>query len=196
MILTTQMLIDRFRNYGDPAGKIRRMVSAGEIIPVTRGIYETDGSLPGQLLAPVIYGPSYLSFEFALSHYGLIPEAVRAFTSATFGKRKIKSYENAFGRFTYRDVPAEVYPLCVEQVQEGGYAYFIASPEKALCDKLWSLSPVHSMRDFRDMLFLDLRIDRDAIDRLDGDMIAGLSARYRGSNVKYLARLLGGKANE
>ena len=47
MILTTQMLIDRFRNYGDPAGKIRRMVSAGEIIPVTRGIYETDGSLPG-----------------------------------------------------------------------------------------------------------------------------------------------------
>lgn len=57
-------------------------------------------------------------------------------------KGKTKRYENAFGTFLYRDVPAAVYPLGVEIKVEGGYSYQIASPEKALCDKLYSLSPV------------------------------------------------------
>lgn len=35
------------------------------------------------VLVGVIYGPSYLSFDFVLAWYGLIPETVQTFTSVT-----------------------------------------------------------------------------------------------------------------
>ena len=47
-----------------------------------RDRYETDRNVPAYLLAGSIYGPSYISFEYALSRYGLIPEAVYAVTCA------------------------------------------------------------------------------------------------------------------
>lgn len=60
------------------------MVKSGEYIQIVKGFYETDKSTADYLLAGSIYGPSYLSFEFALAFCGLIPEAVYTFTSATF----------------------------------------------------------------------------------------------------------------
>lgn len=48
----------------------------GEYTKVVKGIYETNSDTAGYLLAGSIYGPSYLSFDFALSYYGMIPEAV------------------------------------------------------------------------------------------------------------------------
>lgn len=55
-------------------------------------MYETDSNTPGYLLAGSIYGPSYLSFDFALAYYDLIPERVVNYTSATFGKKKKKNF--------------------------------------------------------------------------------------------------------
>ncbi len=193
MILTTQMLMDRLHDYHDPAGKIMRMVKSGELIPLTRGLYETEKTIPGQYLAAAIYGPSYLSFDFALSRYGLIPETVYTYTSATFDKKKIKQYRNAFGCFTYRDVPKEAYPFCVELIQEGGYSYLLATPEKALCDKLSAMPPVHSIREIREMLFDDLRIGADTFHALDREVLNSLCDKYHMSNLKYLKRYLGGK---
>ncbi len=111
MIKTTAMLIDELREYVNPSAKIRQMVRKGDLIPIVRGLYETDKSIPGYYLAPIIYGPSYLSFEFALAYYNLIPEAVYNFTSASFEKKKAKQYETPYGTFTYRDVPSETYPV-------------------------------------------------------------------------------------
>lgn len=76
------MLEDRLSTYENPRNKIGRMVSADELVPVRRGLYETNRTIPGYLLAPCLYGPSYLSFEYALDRHGLIPEAVRSYTSA------------------------------------------------------------------------------------------------------------------
>ena len=90
MIKTTAMLLEDLNDYVNPTAKIRRMVSNNELTPVVRGIYETDRNIPGYYLAPIIYGPSYLSFEFALSYHSLIPETVYIYTSATFEKKKLK----------------------------------------------------------------------------------------------------------
>ena len=64
------------------------MVQNEECIQVVKGLYETDRNVPPYLLAGSIYGPSYISFEFALSYYGLIPEMVRVVTCASFEKKK------------------------------------------------------------------------------------------------------------
>ena len=158
-----------------------------------RGLYETDARTDGKCLAGAIYGPSYLSFDYALSVHALIPEAVYAYTSATFCKGKSKRYENAFGTFLYRDVPAAVYPLGVEIKVERGYSYQIASPEKALCDKLYSLSPVYSVKALKELLFDDLRIDEAAFFALHKDDISQLAPLYRATNLKLLAKFMEGK---
>ena len=96
------MLLEELSEYGSPKSKLSRMAKSGEYFPITKGIYETNQHTPAYLLAGSIYGPSYISFEYALSFYGMIPEAVYTVTSATFVKKK--KFETAFGTFTYRDV--------------------------------------------------------------------------------------------
>ena len=116
MIKTTAMLLEELKGYGSPKSKLARMAERGECFPITRGLYETDRNAPAYLLAGSIYGPSYISFEYALSRYGLIPEAVYAVTCATFEKKKKKKYETPFGTFTYRDVPSEAFPLGIRRL--------------------------------------------------------------------------------
>lgn len=190
MILTTSMLTEQLHKYSDPAGKILRMKKDGIIFRLTRGLYETDRNVQGHCLAGAIFGPSYLSFDYALSVYGLIPEAVYAFTSATFSKKKAKECDNIFGHFSYQDVPSEAYPLGIVIKEENGYIYQIAAPEKALCDKLYIMPPVTSQRDIEKMLFDDLRIDTTEFDRLNFDDILQIGDKYHCNNLKYLMKYL------
>ena len=191
MIYSFDDLQIKFQGYTDIKGKIRREVQAGRLIPVARGLYETDQTISGKYLAGRIYGPSYLSFDFALYVYSLIPEAVyNTYTSATFDKRKTKKYQNQFGVFTYRDIPTEVYPLGVLIIEENGYSYQIATPEKALCDKLYTISPVSNLTELKELLFDDLRIDEDEFEKLDHNTLETLAPLYHSTNLNLLAKLI------
>ena len=111
MIKTTAIMLEELHNYASPTSKLSRMTARGECVQIVKGLYETDKSVLSYLLAGSIYGPSYISFEHAMSYYGLLPEAVYTVTSATFEMKKKKRYETPFGTFTYCDVPAEAFPL-------------------------------------------------------------------------------------
>ena len=87
MFRTTSDLLDSLSKYANPDMKIKRMVQKGSLFRLRRGLYATTRNISSYLLAGVIYGPSYISFETALSRYGLIPERVYACTSATFKKK-------------------------------------------------------------------------------------------------------------
>ena len=190
MIKTYAMLMEELADYSAPANKLARMVKDNLCIPVVKGLYETEKTTPGYLLAGSIYGPSYLSFDFALSRYGLIPEAVYVFTSATFEKKKTKKYVTPFGTFTYRDIPSEAYPLGIQLVKEGSYAYQIATPEKALCDKLYSVSPIRNKKELRSLLFEDLRVDETEFGKLNREDLLELSKLYHCTNLKMLQKLV------
>ncbi len=192
MIKTVPILHDELKDYSNIKSKIQSLCNSEKLYPLVRnrGLYETDGSVPGYCLALIINGPSYLSFEFALSWHGLIPEAVYAFTSATFETGKKKTFTNHFGTFTYRDVPAEVFPLEVEAFSENGYRYLLASPEKALCDKLYELPPCRNKTELSNMLFDDLRIDEDAFEGLDLVKLFNLAGQYRCTNHRILRSLI------
>ncbi|MBN2557733.1 MAG: hypothetical protein JXB33_03145 [Clostridia bacterium] len=191
MIKTTAMLVDELKEFVNPAAKIRRFVDTGKLIPIVRGLYETDGSIPGYFLAPIIYGPSYLSFEFALAYYSLVPEAVYNFTSATFEKKKAKQYVTPYGTYTYRDVPSEAYPLGIILHSENGYGFYIASPEKAICDELYKISPLSNRRELEYLLFEDLRIDKEEFFHLNMADLLEISTRYHTQNHKLLQAYLG-----
>lgn len=166
------------------------MVSNGKLIPIIRGLYETDRFLPGYYFASIIYGPSYLSFEFALSYYGLIPEAVYHFTSATFNKRRRKKYKTFFGVFTYRDVPRKVFPLAINLFQENGYSFKLAKAEKAICDLLYTVEPCSNQKELITLLFEFFRIDTTLFNRLDQRLMIELSTYYQSKNLRLLAAYL------
>lgn len=192
MIITNQQLKERYNNYIDINGKISRDVKSGKLIPLVRGMYETDPDTEGVNLAQFIYGPSYISFDYALSEYGLIPEAVYTFTCASFNKRKTKMHKNKFGNYWYRDVPKEVFSLGIIVKQNGNYAYQIATPEKALCDKLYSVSPVNSLKELKTLLFEDLRIYEEGFNNLNKEDLLKLAPLYRSKNLQLLEKLLKG----
>lgn len=190
MLKTHLVLMDELKNYASPAKKIERMVKTGELTRVVRGLYETDPRTPGHFLAASIYGPSYLSFEYALAHHGLIPEAVHQYTSASFDKKRAKQFETPFGVFSYRDVPEEAFPYGVQPLIENGYSYRLATPEKALCDELYKLSPCANRGELEQLLFEDLRIERQAFLELDLAEMEQLAALYQTKNHKLLQSLI------
>ncbi|MGM0436605.1 MAG: type IV toxin-antitoxin system AbiEi family antitoxin domain-containing protein [Bacillota bacterium] len=190
MIKTIDALLDTYEDYGDPYGKINREVKNKNLFPVVKGLYETDASTPGVYLTSYIYGPSYVSFEYALYYHGLIPEKVTVFTSATFGKRKSKRYKNRFGIFTYRDIPKTAFPFGIKAYVENGYSYIIASPEKALCDTLYIASPQTSMKKLKDLIFENLRIDEESFYELDFERLLLLCDKYPSTNLKLLKRII------
>ena len=85
-------------------------------------------------LANAIYSPSYLSLEWALSHYGLIPEAVHVFTSVA--SRVTRMFENPLGRFEYRHIQQSLFTGFTRRELLGADVY-MEQPEKAVLDFLY-----------------------------------------------------------
>lgn len=190
MIITSEELLFENRNYKDPKHRVFNMSQKGEIISLKRGLYETDANAPGIVLANSLLGPSYLSFEYALSYYGLIPERVTVYTSATFGKRKTIEFTNSFGTFQYRDVPQQVYPYFYMRWMIENRPVLIASKEKALCDTLYTLSPIRGIADFREYLFDGMRLDEEEFAALDMGKIIKIAPLYHKTNLDQLLKLV------
>lgn len=190
MIKTTPILLNDYSSYSNPMMKIKRQVNNGNLIPIIRGLYETDHTIPGYCLARIIYGPSYLSFEFALAWHNLIPEAVYTYTSATCLKKKKKEYKTPFGLFTYRDVPANVFAYGTKLYEDNGYGYVIASAEKAICDQLYTCQPCSNKKELRALLFEDLRIDENAFCNTDLASMKELAELYHTANHRLLASII------
>lgn len=116
--------------------QLTRWTRAGYLTSLRRGLHTVaepyrkhPHSSPE--LANAIYSPSYLSLEWALSHYGLIPEAVPAFTSVT--TRVTRTFENALGRFEYRHIQQGLF-TGFSRRKLLGVEIYLAQPEKALLD--------------------------------------------------------------
>lgn len=196
MIITNAIMKNNLKDYSNINNKIAREIRDGKLHKVITGLYETDPNTPGYLLASSIYGPSYISFEYALSYYGLIPERATTITCATFDKKKKKEYNTDFGVFTYRDIPSSAYSEEILLKEKDSYSYQIATAEKALCDKLYTLSPLINYSNLENMLFNDLRIDKETFDKLDTDKINKLSKLYHSRNVELLAKYMRRNINE
>lgn len=190
MIITNSIVKSNLTEYSNKNSKINRDVKSGKLYKIVNGLYETDPNTPPYLLASSIYGPSYISFEYALSYYNLIPERVSTITSATYNKKKKKEFHTCFGTFTYRDVPTLSYPVEIILKEENNYSYQIATPEKALCDKLYTISPLNNYKNLEKMLFNDLRIYKEEFDKLSAVKIEKLSKLYHSTNITLLSKYM------
>lgn len=190
MVLTVSMLKLKYSQYSNILDKIKRETRDGKLIRLTNGIYETDSTVDPMFLAQPILSPSYISFDYALSYYGLIPERVSAITSASLNVRKRKTYKNNFGRFEYSDIPARCFPYDILLINQKEYCCKIATKEKALCDSLYKWSKVSSIKDLKILLFEDKRIDEEEFKSLDFNEILKIAPLYRKTNLNLLVKLV------
>lgn len=114
---------------------LKRWEKDGLIIKLRKGLYllrfDKDSINP-MILAEKIYSPSYISLEFALSYYGIIPEAVFTVTSISTKKSNFFTIPNV-GHFSYQTVKKEAFGG-YKNFNENGISYSMAEPEKALLD--------------------------------------------------------------
>ncbi len=162
-------LVEELGRYSSPKSKITRMINSKEIIQIKRGIfvYADDDTYSLNSLSSVIYGPSYISFQSAMSFYGLIPEQVSAITCASYNKNKNKEFHTPVGDFYYYYIPPKVFPYDTTIMEEKGQNFVIASLEKAICDSMYKISNIKTEEELTKLLVEDWRIDLDVLKNLN-----------------------------
>jgi hypothetical protein len=191
-----QTLLHCLKDYERPRDKIRSLLKGKAIIRVKKGLYVfgpdyNRGPFSRELLANLIYGPSYVSLDYALSYYGLIPERVETVTSVTCGKNRV--FSTPIGRFTYWSIPLDSYRVGIDLIQLGEKRSFLmATPEKALVDKVCRnrSSDIRRPEEFETYLLGHLRIDPGELLRLDPKRLKEIAQHWRSRKIQLLATFL------
>ena len=191
-----QTLLDSVHGYAQPRMKISGMLAKGDIVRVKKGLYILGESLRRrpfcrELLANLIYGPSYVSLEYALHYHGLTPERVETVTSVTCGRSR--TFDSPVGTFSYRMIPMEAFRTGMDQVElDDGRFFLIAIPEKALADRIVADrgAGITTQKELHEYLLADLRIDPANLRGLDPSRLTEIARHYRSRRVKLLADLI------
>lgn len=177
MIITSIGLMNQLKDYKSPKSKITRMLQQKELIQIKRGLFLKPGEKYSlKAISATLYGPSYISFQSALSYYNLIPERVSAITCATFGKNKNKEFKTEIGDFYYYHIPDKAFPYEIKIREENGYKFQIATPEKAILDTLYQFKNDKEM--IETIIFDNLRIEKNDLINLDRNIIMELAKLY------------------
>lgn len=129
-------------------------------IKLRNGLYALKSDPPSDLeIANRLYAPSYLSFEYALAHYRIIPESVYSITSAT--TKVTREFITQGKAYEYNRIKKEAYRGYRSEKLERAVV-LIAEPEKALVDYLYfvdlRLKPLNerlNVRNIKKKLVLD-----------------------------------------
>jgi len=191
-----QTLLHCLKDYERPRDKIRALLKSNAIIRVKKGLYVfgpdySRGPFSRELLANLIYGPSYVSLDYALSYYGLIPERVETVTSITCGKNR--AFSTPVGRFTYWSVPLDAYRVGIDIIQlDERRSFLMATPEKALADKVCHNRGynIRGAGEFEAYLLGHLRIDPGELLRLNPERLQTIAQKWRSRKIQLLAAFL------
>ncbi|MBX9771983.1 MAG: hypothetical protein K2X29_11455 [Candidatus Obscuribacterales bacterium] len=189
------MLTGVLSRYSGVRQKINELLKSGVILRVKKGLYVFGPDynrtpVSKEVLANLIYGPSYISLEYALAFHGLIPERVETVTSVT--PKRDKEFDTPLGRFSYRYLSGDRYACGIERVQiDRNNFVLMASPEKALCDYLTlnKFTEKYSPG-IKEFLEADLRIDNESWTRLNPQTLLKLNKCYRNRNIQAILEAL------
>ncbi|OBX25721.1 Transcriptional regulator, AbiEi antitoxin, Type IV TA system [Gelidibacter algens] len=175
--ISRHLILDLLSDYQRPNDKISELLKSKELISIRRGLYMTGPrlDLPAPepfLIANHLRGPSYVSLESALSYWNMIPEKVYEISSVTIKTSKL--YKTPVGRFSYKQLKTPYYSYGIKNIEHSPkQTMLIASPEKALCDKV-VLTPkiyLRTTKQTEDFLMADLRMDSESLSTLDTNVM-------------------------
>jgi len=175
--------------------KINKLKKEGLIQTLKRGLYIHKSpfinvNISKEIIANTLLSPSYISFDYALYFYGLIPESVYDVTSAT--TKRSKNFTTTTGIYSFKQVKKELYPigLKIESTKNGNF--IIASKEKALCDKVYYTRDVQitSKKTMLEFLEDDLRIDMEELEDCDKEIYKKYHEVSKSKKIKFLLQVV------
>ena len=195
--ISRHLILELLSKYKRPNDKISELLKSKELIPIRRGLYTIGPKmdLPSPepfLIANHLRGPSYISLESALSYWNMIPE--RAYETSSVTTKTSKLYKTQVGRFSYKRLKTPYYSYGIKRIEyTPKQTMLIASREKALCDKI-ILTPkinLRSIKQTKEFLTEDLRLDNDVLSTLDIDLMElWLTNAPKKSSLKMLIKTL------
>ncbi len=197
--IDAQNLLALLGSYQRPRDWMQRMVKNGELIRLRNGFFlitekiqqGPDRIIPYEQVANFLYGPSYVSLEWALSFYGMIPERVYTVTSMTLGR--MKEYHTPVGDFSYYPLREASYPLGIELKESscsiGGF--LMASREKALVDFVFKSCKGVNQEELQTELFESKRLNLEILHKLDKTALFEIAKDYRSKSVNNLVKIFG-----
>lgn len=189
----SQTLLSYLGEYQNPRDWIARMVKKGELLRLKNGFFLIASRFqrgkvdyPYEQISNLLYGPSYISLEWALSFYNFIPERVSVVTCVTTGSNK--EFETPLGVFRYRRLNRHRYSVGIDHKKIDGQlgGFLIATPEKALADWVFFTSEDMSKEELYQDLVEAKRIEKESLQSLNKEMMAEISAQYKSAVVKEL----------
>lgn len=172
-------------DYKNPRVKINDMLHKKEIIRVKKGLYilgkpYKKNHFYCETLSNLIYGPSYISLEYALSFYGMIPERTETVTAVTNKRNKI--FNTPVGCFTYRFIKPDLYSdgITIKNLDEK-HNIIIAIKEKVIADILYFADKLKTVSELESYLFENLRLDEDELSKFKKHNIRFLAKKYSGN---------------
>lgn len=192
-----QLLMDNLGEYANKRDAITRLIRSEKIIRVKKGLYifgpdYRKGLVCKEALANQIYGPSYISYEYALSFYGMIPERVEVLTSSTTGKSR--KFHTPIGSFSYRYQSLEKYQPGITLKQLDDYhSILIATPEKAILDQVYISRGLSEKTDMKSFFEDDLRVETHSLKTLSLPHLTEIAEHFSSARVtraiKYIKEL-------
>jgi predicted transcriptional regulator of viral defense system len=191
-----QTLLNGLKDYARPRDKISDLLQKGIIIRVKKGLYIFGDEYrrrpySREILANLIYGPSYISLDYALQHHGLIPERVEAVTSVTTGRSR--KFSTPVGLFIYRMIPLYAFRIGMDRIELGdGLAFLMATPEKALADKLYDGrgTGIQTEKELSDYIERNLRIDLATLQDFNPKDLDAIAQCYRSHKIRLLSEMV------
>lgn len=154
-----------FRLFSSKPNDLRRQVrfwlKKGYLVKLKRGIYVFNEKFrkkePSTLfVANFLVVPSYISLEYALGYYSLIPEKVTTYTSVT--TKKTRLFKNNLGIFTYNSVKNNLFFGYKNEIDKN-QSIFVAEPEKAILDFFYFRKDIKGdFEEFESFRFQNLEI--------------------------------------
>jgi hypothetical protein len=188
-----QALISALSDYASPRDRITLLLRSEVIVRIKKGLYIFGSDYRKnpccrELLANLIYGPSFVSLDYALGYYGLIPERAETVTSVTSGRAR--RFDTPAGLYTYH--PSPCLSMGAELAGQADTRYLIALPERALADRIRAdrQGAGRTQQEIERYLLENLRMDLNEIRSLNITLLEQLGEALRSRKVRLCAALV------
>lgn len=178
-------------HYRAPLKVLSAMEQEHKVLRLKRGTYAFVDGFDPLAAASLLHGPSYVSFETALSYYGMIPERGEQILSVVDGRAT--SYHTSVAHYIYHSQHRALFARGMTLEVRAHDTLAIANPEKALLDTLSRAklqAAPSSPSQILEYVIDGLRVDEDALARLSLKKIREMATLYRNHAPMKLAESL------